>query len=741
MLPSTLRLAAMACLLVATSLPARAQDRLDCQADSVVASSEANAPVPDVPVDPDALDAGDEEIQLEAGEAELTLGGGASLSGGVRLQRSGFLLEAEQAEYDPALRALSLAGGVRYGGPDADVESDLARFSYDEGLIRFEDARFGLAARSSRGEAGLLQIERSGLLTLEDVSYTTCPPGKDDWLLLGDRIRLDTADGVGTARDVKLEFQGVPILYAPWLSFPISPARKSGFLIPDIGSSGRNGTDVSVPYYWNIAPNYDATVTPRLLTRRGMQLNTELRMLTGSSRGTAELEYLPGDDETGEDRVYLRLQDRTIIADRWRALLDVRSVSDDNYFEDLGGSLSEASTTHLNQSLRFDYPGRHWYLAADFRLFQTIDSTITGEEEPYRQLPRLIASGDWPSTGTGPSWGIDSELTYFDRDAGVTGWRLNARPRFEYSIERPGLYLRPGIEVDHTAYGLTQTVPGEADAPSRTVPLFSLDAGAIFERSVDDRGWVQTLEPRVLYVHVPYTDQQDLPVFDTIEPDLNLVQVFRKNRFVGPDRLADTDQVALGVTTRLFDAATGRQLLRATIGQTRYLSDQGVTLPGLAPVSADSSDYIAELGFDVYGNWNLDLGHQWNSDTDTTTRSEIRLQYRPEDDRVLNFSYRFRRGSIEQADVSWSWPIGERWNLVGRYNYSLREDTTLERFVGVEYESCCWSIRLVTRRYISRRDRTADSSIAIQLELKGLTSVGDPADELLERGILGYSGD
>src|SRR6056297_4243928 len=190
LLPSTLRLAAMACLLVASSLPVRAQDRLDCQADSVVASSEANAPVPDVPVDPDALDAGDEEIQLEAGEAELTLGGGASLSGGVRLQRSGFLLEAEQAEYDPALRALSLAGGVRYGGPDADVESDLARFSYDEGLIRFEDARFGLAARSSRGEAGLLQIERSGLLTLEDVSYTTCPPGKDDWLLLGDRIRL-----------------------------------------------------------------------------------------------------------------------------------------------------------------------------------------------------------------------------------------------------------------------------------------------------------------------------------------------------------------------------------------------------------------------------------------------------------------------------------------------------------------------------------------------------------------------
>ncbi|MEJ2603300.1 MAG: LPS assembly protein LptD [Gammaproteobacteria bacterium] len=735
----TLRLAGVACLLVATGIPAWAEDRLQCQADPPPAP-ESPTPEPDdgSPV-PTAVD--DDRLRLEAGSAEVILGGIASLRDGVSLRRSDFTLEAQRADYDPGQRALALAGSVRYGGPDADVESERAEFNYDLGRVRFEDARFGLMSGGSRGEAGLLQIDRSGELRLEDVSYTTCPPDDDDWVLLGEQIRLDTAEGVGTARDVRLEFMGVPILYAPWLSFPISPARKSGFLIPDIGSSGRSGTDISMPYYWNIATNYDATITPRLLTRRGLQLATELRMLTRNSRGFAEFEYLPKDDETGADRSYMNLQNRTILAERARALLDVRAVSDDNYFEDLGGSLSEASTTHLNQSLRFDYPGRHWYLAADFRQFQTIDSAIPSEDEPYRQLPRMVASGHWPVIGTGLSWGIDSELTYFDRDVGVTGWRLNARPGIEYSFERPGLFLRPAIEVDYVGYGLGTTGPDQKDSQSRTLPIYSLDMGAIFERSIERQGWIQTLEPRALYVHIPYAAQSDLPVFDTIEPDLNLIQVFRKNRFVGPDRLADTDQVNLGVTTRLLNAASGVEVLRATIGQIRYLSAQGVSLPGLEPVSAESSDYIAELGFDIYGSWNLDFGHQWNSDTDTTTRSEIRLQYRPKADRVLNFAYRFRRGSVEQADVSWSWPVGERWNVVGRYNYSLRDQTTLERFFGVEYESCCWAIRLVSRRYISRRDSTADSSIAIQLELKGMSSVGDPADKLLERGILGYSRD
>jgi LPS-assembly protein len=250
---------------------------------------------------------------------------------------------------------------------------------------------------------------------------------------------------------------------------------------------------------------------------------------------------------------------------------------------------------------------------------------------------------------------------------------------------------------------------------------------------------VQTLEPRLLYVHAPFREQSDLPVFDTIAPDLNLVQLFRKNRFLGVDRIADTDQLSVGITSRIIDAGSGRELVSATIGQALYLSKQGVTLPGESPIVSDSSDYIAELRFPLFGNLNFDVGHQWSGGDRGTTQSEARLQYRPQSNKILNLAYRFRRESLEQADVSWSWPLSQSWNFVGRYKFSLRDEEVLEQFYGLEYESCCWGLRLVGRRHISTRDGTQDSSIGLQLVLKGMSSVGTKADRLLERGILGYS--
>lgn len=250
---------------------------------------------------------------------------------------------------------------------------------------------------------------------------------------------------------------------------------------------------------------------------------------------------------------------------------------------------------------------------------------------------------------------------------------------------------------------------------------------------------VQTLEPRLLYVHVPYREQEDLPVFDTITPDLNMVSLYRKNRFLGVDRIADTDQLSIGVTSRILDTSSGRELVYATVGQTRYLSSSGVTLPGEPLVTEDSSDYIAEVGFLLYENLNFDFGHQWGREDRGTTRSEARLQYRPADNKILNLAYRFRRDSLEQGDISWSWPLGVQWNFVGRYKYSFRADEAVEQFYGLEYESCCWGVRVVSRRFISRRDGTRDSSIGLQLVLKGFSSVGTAADKMLERGILGYS--
>jgi LPS-assembly protein len=680
-------------------------------------------------------------VELQAGAIEAALGDNptASMSGGVLLRRGNRLAGAETASYDPQQRALHLGGGVRYEDPNSLILSDSAEFGYESGRIRFEGAEFEVGQDNARGAASVLEINQDGRLQLVDVSYTTCPPESNDWIIEAGEIELNTRSGVGKARGARLRFQGVTILYTPYLSFPITDARKSGILTPEIGSTGRSGNEISIPYYWNIAENYDATFIPRLLTDRGLQIGTELRYLFQNSGGELEVEYLPDDNKFNDNRHQLRFEHQTLFSNGWRNQIDVRDVSDDQYFEDLGGSLSISSITHLNRSLAFDYVGENWSLLGRVQEYQTIDSAILAEDEPYQRLPQIYARGYWPDNVLGLAYGLDAEMVYFDRDVGVTGWRFNAAPELTLPIVKPGWFVTPGASVDFTQYVLDNTVGGQDEEPNRTVPIASLDAGLHLERLMkSEERRVQTLEPRLLYVNVPFREQSGLPVFDTIEPDLNLVQLYRKNRFLGVDRIADTDQLSIGVTSRIIDVNTGRELMSATIGQALYLSKQGVSLPGEPPVIFDSSDYIAEVRFLIYDNLNFDVGHQWSKDGGTT-QSEARLQYRPRSNKILNLAYRFRRQSLEQGDVSWSWPLSQSWNFVGRYNFSFRDDEVLEQFYGLEYESCCWGLRLVSRRYISTRDGTRDSSFGLQLVLKGMSSVGTKADRLLERGILGYS--
>jgi LPS-assembly protein len=294
--------------------------------------------------------------------------------------------------------------------------------------------------------------------------------------------------------------------------------------------------------------------------------------------------------------------------------------------------------------------------------------------------------------------------------------------------------------LDHPKPALSDPATVLNNDPSRTLPIASLDLGLHFERLVNSsNGRIQTLEPRILYVHVPYREQSDIPIFDTILPDLNLVQLYRKNRFLGVDRIADSDQLSIGITSRILESSSGKELMSATIGQALYLSEQGVNVPGQPMSIGDTSDYIAEVRFLLHDTLNFDVGHQWASGDRRTTQSEARLQYRPATNKILNLAYRFRRDSLEQGDLSWSWPVAQNWNFVGRYNFSFRDREPLEQFYGLEFESCCWGLRLVSRRFISTRDGTRDSSIGLQLVLKGMTSVGTAADRLLERGILGYS--
>jgi len=689
-------------------------------------------------------------IVFEVGGFEAQLGDDptASMTGGVLLRQGNRLAGADSARYDPISKSLLLDGKVRYEDPDSFVESDSAEFSYGLGRIRFEGANFTLDDNTARGAADALEINQEGRLELDEVSYTTCPPESNDWILEAKDIDLDTRSGVGTARSVKLRFQGVPILYTPYISFPIGDARKSGILAPEAGTSGRSGTQIRLPFYWNIAPNYDATITPTILADRGLQIGADFRYLTNTMDGHVKVEHLASDNMFNDSRTMMQLEHRSMFVNGWRNRIGFQDVSDNQYFEDLGGSLSISSITHLDRSISFDYHTRALSFFGQVQDFQTIDQFdlvtnpegIQPEDEPYRRVPQLLVRGSWPDKFLGMRFGLDGELVNFSHNEGVTGWRVNVAPTVELPIGRPGWFITPAVTLDYTQYELKDTLPGQITDPHRTVPIGSLDMGMVLERNMrGSSNRIQTLEPRLLYVHVPHQNQDDLPVFDTITPDLNLVSLYRKNRFLGVDRIADTDQVSFGITSRMLDLSSGKELMTATIGQTRYLSESGVTLPGESFVSEATSDYIAEIRFLMFDNINFDLGHQWGEKDSGTTQSQARLQYRPAGNKILNLAYRFRRDSLEQGDLSWSWPVASQWNFVGRYNFSFREDRALEQFYGIEYESCCWGLRLVSRRHISTRDGTRDSSIGLQLVLKGMSSIGTAADKMLERGILGYS--
>ena len=683
-----------------------------------------------------------EMIQLEAGRFESTFGTStlATMSDGVTLQHDMKLIGADSAKYDSTNGALHLEGGVQYKDPGSQIQSDSAEFSYGNGHIRFEGAEFLINANNGRGAADALEISDDGKLVLEGVEYTTCPTDSEDWLIQGKSIELNIKKGVSTAKGMKLKFKGVPILYAPYLSFPIGDARKTGALTPEIGSSGRSGNEIRLPWYWNIAPNYDATITPRLLTNRGVQLATEFRYLTEKNEGIIAADYLPDDSIINAARHQFSLEHLTLFSNGWRNQISLHEVSDSQYFEDLGGSLSISSITHLNRSIRFDYFSPNFSIFGQVQDYQTIDDAIVADQKPYRRLPQILINGDW-SMPLGFHFGLDGEVVNFDRDVGVTGWRFNATPKLELPIKRSGWFITPTVAMDHTRYELKNTLPGSQTDPARTIPIASLDAGLFLERNMKNSNRIQTIEPRLLYVHIPQRNQDNLPIFDTITPDINLVQLFRKNRYLGIDRIGDTDHISVGITTRILDLSTGHELMSATIGQTRYLSDRTVNLPNRTMASNETSDYIAQLRIQLFKNVNFNFGHQWGAGIEGTTKSEARLQYRPANNKVLNLSYRFRRDSLEQGDLSWSWPITNRWNFVGRYNFSLRDQEVLEQFFGLEYESCCWGLRIVSRRHISTRDGIHDSSFGLQLVLKGMTSVGTAADKLLERGILGYSAD
>ena len=681
----------------------------------------------------------DTPIEVSSDQAKVGVNGDATLSGNVHVKQGDREITAQSAQYDSGSTSIAVNGSMTYRDPALVVTGTGGHYSATEGAS-FGAAQFQLLERGATGAAESLTLSPDGVMKLNQVRFTTCSPVDKAWELKARQIILDTRSRIGTGRDTRIELKGVPILYLPWMSFPLSSDRKSGFLFPSLGHTTRSGVQFSAPYYWNIAPNADFTFDPTIYSRRGIDVSGEFRFLTEDQRGAFNFHYLPHDGLTNGDRSLLKLTDVVALPWDFRLTLDAENVSDPGYFEDFAQGPSTTSVAFVERLARLSYRDESWRLTADLQQFQTIDQDLDLADRPYARLPRLTAEGDFRlGSYDWLHYGFESEVVNFDRGSGVTGWRIDARPGVGLDFSGPGYFVRPNLAWRATSYELRHADPGVDSSPTRTLPSASFDAGLIFERpqSRDER--TLTLEPRALYLYTPYRNQDNLPLFDTGIPDLNLVELFRSNRYVGADRVGDANQVSVGVTSRLLNARDGTQYLSATLGQTYYFETPRVRLPEEGRVERATSNLVAQLALTAYRHWNASLGVDWNPEESRSERAEVGLQYKPDSQRVANIGYRFQRDSLKQLETSAAWPLSDHWKAYGRFVYSLQDHISLDRFFGFEYGACCFKVRFIGRRFVSTRTGQKDTGIYLQLELNGLASVGSPADTFLQDEIRGYS--
>ena len=677
-------------------------------------------------------------VQVKSGGAEMTREGDAKLTGGVTIVQGERELSAESATYDASERRFDVEGDVEFRSPAVRLKGGSGSWNA-LGTAQFTGTEFELPQRPARGSAETLQMTSEGELKLRDVHFTTCPAGNTDWELRASAIDIDQKTQQGKGKNVRIDLKGIPILYLPVVSFPVGQRRKSGFLFPSFGNSDKSGFELGVPYYLNLAPNYDLTLTPFLLSRRGLGLGIDYRYLTERSRGKFDTDYLPGDDLTGSDRRLSTLSHRTDLTDRLRIDAKLADASDSTYFEDFGLGPDGTSITFLDRYVHLGWLGQGWRLDGRVQDFQTIDVAVDPLDRPYSRLPQVAFTGLWPVPG-GFEASFDAETVWFQRDEGVTGLRADAMPRVAWPLRGPGYHFEPSAAWRATAYQLSDTAPGADDAPDRSAPILSLDAGLVFERKAGSRSHlVQTLEPRLRYTWIPFRDQDDLPVFDTALPDLNLVQLFRTNRYVGADRLGDANELAAGFTTRLLHAESGQQYLTATIGQRYYFDSPRVLLPGEVPETRSASNIVGEVELTAWRDWSSRVAMEYDGEQSNTLRGEASVQYRPSPETVVNLGYRYRESLLEQWDAGVAWRLSPTWQLFARQVYSTKEDKSIDRFAGFEYGGCCWRVRLLARNYVSNRTGENDNSVLLQVELTGLSSVGTRSDTFLEHGIRGYS--
>ncbi|WP_434630843.1 LPS-assembly protein LptD [Chromobacterium sp. CV08] len=621
-------------------------------------------------------------------------------------------------------------------------------------MKRQDAAPKGAKPVTMRGDGSQVDFQGQNQYRVYGSRMTTCDPGDDAWYLHSSSTDLDYNRGVGVAHNAWMQFYGVPILYTPWLDFPLNGNRKSGFLAPTF-KTGTAGTEFAIPYYWNIAPNYDATITPHFNDKHGNMLAGEFRYLQPDYRGTIYTEQLPNDKVTNTSRYAWSATHSQNLGHGLSFGLNYNQVSDKTYFTDFGDQVAVASNVNLDRSAwvsyNMDWTGGGANAMLRVQHYQNLTLNPQPTDIPYARMPQLTlnASQKLPSDF---SASLITDLTRFDHPSLQTGDRFVAYPSLTWNFDRSWGFIRPKIGVNFTEYNLNAFQGQPQGTITRTLPIFSTDAGLYFDRETQfmGRDHLMTLEPRLFYVNIPNKDQSKLPNFDTSVNDFNFAQLFTENRFSGYDRINGANEITTALTSRFIDQSNGLERLRIAIGKRYYFSQQDIVLAGTpAQVTNTGNDWMLSAGGDLTRSVRLDSGYEYNPTIQATQRYDVRLRYNPEPGKVASIRYRYgvyellddnsTYGPLRQVDVAAQWPIARRWYAIGRYNYSLISRKPIDQLAGFEYNDGCWSARFYTQRYVTDLTTTRNA-IFFQLELKGLGALGSNGlQDTLRLAIPGYT--
>jgi LPS-assembly protein len=664
----------------------------------------------------------DREITLER-DAEVT--------------RGGTTLNADRAEYDIVDDRVKASGNVRLKRFKDRFTGDDVNLKLDTGEGYIDNPTYHLEMRNAQGKADRIDFESEDRSVVHNGTYSTCEAPDQDWYLSSRTINLDSGRDIGTAERAVLYFKGVPLLASPYMSFPLSDQRKTGFLPPTFGTSNRNGIEVSTPYYINIAPNRDLTLYPRMISQRGLQLGAHARYLGDGYSGQTRVEGLMNDSQTGQSRGALTMLHNQRLAPSLSFNANVNMASDDQYPNDFPHSITNSRQRLLARDLSLNYAQPYWNLLARTSSYQVLQDPLAPIAMPYDRLPQISLNAARQELG-GFDVSLKSDFTRFYHPTLVRGDRSVVNPRISYPILAPGYFVTPSLSVHATSYNLTNQAADQPTTLTRTLPTFSLDSGLVFERDASflGRPATQTLEPRLFYTYTPYKDQSRFPIFDTALAEFSFAQIFSENRYVGNDRITDSNQLTAAVVSRFIEE-DGVERLRLALGQRFYFNQQQVA--GNTSNAENKSDLLAAMSGQVTPTLLLDAGIQYSQSQRKTNASSLGVRWLPGPQQVFNLHYKLDvPTAVDLLNVSTQWPITRRFYGVGRVNYSLEEKKVSESLFGVEYKADCWVFRVVAQRTPTATN-VATSSLFFQLELNGLSSLGSNPYRALRNNIPGYN--